>query len=339
MNSSARLCAALILTCEMVLVGAGQAATPANTPVIIQASPVSFSPLETGRTSFGKLKWRGGLELRAENENFGGFSGLVLNRDGSKMIAVTDRGWWLHANLIYQDGRLAGVGRGSMNELLKPSGKPYKSKKSRDSESIISYTPGDLSRLIVSFERRHRLVQYRASNNGLTGRGRKLYALKSFKTLRYNKGLEAIARFPAGTYAGGRIIAIAERSLDHRGNHLAWLMHGKSVKRLTVKRREEFEITDAAAMPGGDLIILERSITLLGGPRFSLRRIKAKTIRPGAVLDGEVIIEADLRHTIDNMEGLALHRHDNGELRLTLISDDNFSVIQRTLILQFALTE
>jgi hypothetical protein len=37
------------------------------------------------------------------------------------------------------------------------------------------------------------------------------------------------------------------------------------------------------------------------------------------------------------MEGLAVHRDGAGALVLTLISDDNFSVLQRTLLLQFTL--
>ena len=51
---------------------------------------------------------------------------------------------------------------------------------------------------------------------------------------------------------------------------------------------------------------------------------------PGAVLDGPVLMEADLGYQIDNMEGLSVHRAANGDIVLTLVSDDNFSVIQRT---------
>jgi hypothetical protein len=52
-----------------------------------------------------------------------------------------------------------------------------------------------------------------------------------------------------------------------------------------------------------------------------------------------MVIEADLGYEIDNMEGLSVHRNAGGETVLTLISDDNFSNIQRTLLLQFALAE
>jgi hypothetical protein len=49
-----------------------------------------------------------------------------------------------------------------------------------------------------------------------------------------------------------------------------------------------------------------------------------------------VLIEADLGHEIDNMEGLAVHQ-EGGRTFVTVISDDNFSPGQRTLLLEFEL--
>lgn len=66
-----------------------------------------------------------------------------------------------------------------------------------------------------------------------------------------------------------------------------------------------------------------------------IRRIAIGDLRPGAVLDGETLIEADLGYEIDNMEGIGVHRDASGATVLTVISDDNFSPIQRTILLQF----
>jgi hypothetical protein len=44
-------------------------------------------------------------------------------------------------------------------------------------------------------------------------------------------------------------------------------------------------------------------------------------------------------YQIDNMEGAATHRTATGDFVLTLVSDDNFSPVQRTLLLQFPLLE
>ena len=39
------------------------------------------------------------------------------------------------------------------------------------------------------------------------------------------------------------------------------------------------------------------------------------------------------------MEGIAVHINTAGETIITLVSDNNFSVLQRNLLLQFALVE
>lgn len=68
-----------------------------------------------------------------------------------------------------------------------------------------------------------------------------------------------------------------------------------------------------------------------------IRRLALSQVKPGALLDGPELIFADMGFQIDNMEGLAVHRAATGELVLTLISDDNFSPIQRNILLQFTL--
>ena len=70
-----------------------------------------------------------------------------------------------------------------------------------------------------------------------------------------------------------------------------------------------------------------------------MRRIALGAIKPGALVDGPVLFEVDLGYEIDNMEGLSVHRSADGETVLTLVSDDNFSPLQRTLLLQFTLAE
>ena len=68
-----------------------------------------------------------------------------------------------------------------------------------------------------------------------------------------------------------------------------------------------------------------------------IRRVPLASIKPDALVDGKALIEADLGYQIDNMEGIAVHRNAAGETIITLVSDDNFSVVQRNLLLQFVL--
>jgi hypothetical protein len=46
-----------------------------------------------------------------------------------------------------------------------------------------------------------------------------------------------------------------------------------------------------------------------------------------------------MAYQVDNMEGLSVNRDAKGEIILTLVSDDNFSALQRTILLQFRLVE
>ncbi|MND00504.1 hypothetical protein D3C83_191450 [compost metagenome] len=52
-----------------------------------------------------------------------------------------------------------------------------------------------------------------------------------------------------------------------------------------------------------------------------------------------MLIDAGNAHQIDNMEALAVHRSKAGETILTIVSDDNLSVWQRTVLLRFALPD
>jgi hypothetical protein len=70
-----------------------------------------------------------------------------------------------------------------------------------------------------------------------------------------------------------------------------------------------------------------------------IRRVPLADIVPGVVLEGSLLITADMGYQIDNMEGLSVHRAANGDTVLTLVSDDNFSLIQRTILLQFTLLD
>jgi hypothetical protein len=68
-----------------------------------------------------------------------------------------------------------------------------------------------------------------------------------------------------------------------------------------------------------------------------IRRIPLKSVAPGAVIDGPSIFEANFGNEVDNMEGIDAHVTPEGRTVLTMVSDDNFSPIQRTLLLQFTL--
>jgi hypothetical protein len=154
-----------------------------------------------------------------------------------------------------------------------------------------------------------------------------------------NKGLEALTFAPRNSKLAGALIGFSERGLDASGNLKAFLIGGAAPGQFSVKRRDNFDISDSATLPSGDVLLLERRFSWWTGIAMRLRRIATSDIAPGALVDGSDLLFADLTDQIDNMEGLSVHPALNGDIVLTLISDDNFSILQRTVLLQFRLVD
>jgi len=161
----------------------------------------------------------------------------------------------------------------------------------------------------------------------------------ALRRLPRNMGLEALVMVPKGMPMAGTLIALSERGLDAQGNLIAFLIGGKAPGQFSVRRDNNFDISDAVLLPSGELLILERKFSWLTGVGIRIRSIPLKTIAPGAVVDGPAIFDADLGNEVDNMEGIDAHVTPEGETVLTMVSDDNFSMLQRTLLLQFTLVE
>ena len=135
------------------------------------------------------------------------------------------------------------------------------------------------------------------------------------------------------------LIAISERGLDEAGNIKGFLQAGSAWSEFSVKRIGDFDVTDCALTPKGDLLVLERSFSRFRGVAMRIRRVALAGIQPGATIDGPGADRG--RHGLpDRQHGGAVGApRRGGALVLTLISDDNFSMIQRTLLLQFTLEE
>jgi len=144
---------------------------------------------------------------------------------------------------------------------------------------------------------------------------------------------------PKGLPLAGTLIALSERGLDRDGNLIAFLVGGPAPGQFSVRRTESFDISDATLLPSGELLVLERKFSLVEGVGIRIRRIPLTSLAPDAVVDGPSIFEADIGNEIDNMEGIDAFVTPQGDTVLTLVSDDNFSLLQRTLLLQFTLVE
>ncbi len=326
-----------------LLIFASHAPARAQTPTTV--APVSVKvdarPLEAfdlrDRTHrrFGQLEFRSGLILTSSFKMFGGLSAFRLDAKGEGFIAMNDKGDWFTGRLVYDGKALTGLADVQSAPMLGVDGKPITTKKIFDSESLAV----DGTTLYVGIERANRILKFDFRQGGILSFGEEIPVPPALRRLPFNKGVEGLVFVPKGMPLEGTLIVVSERGLDAAGNLIAFLIGGPKPGQFTIRRTNEFDISDAALLPSGELLILERKFSLLAGVGIRIRKIPLRAIAPGALVDGPSIFDADLGYEIDNMEGLDVHRTADGDLVLTMVSDDNFSLLQRTLLLQFTLVE
>jgi hypothetical protein len=326
------VCAAVALVASTLALANVLRYPAAPTRIEITATPItSFDNRDPTRTRFGDLEFRGGLELSSRHPAFGGISSLHVEPDGNRFIAATDRGSWVRGRIIYRDGRPVSIADAEVAPILGADGHPLAVHGWYDVESL---TERD-GNLYIGIERAEQIVRFDYRRDGLRARGQPIDVPADFKTFTYNKSLECLAAPREGVLAGS-LIVVTERSLDNTGNLRSFILSTDRVTRFGVKRSDDFDVSDCTLLSQDDLLLLERRASPARGIAIRIRRIPLADIREGAVVDGRSMIEADLAYQIDNMEGIAVHRNSAGEMIVTLVSDDNFSIIQRNLLLQFS---
>lgn len=318
-------------------VSAAQEHSP-TAPVAIEvnARPIpSFDPRDRSHVRFGALEYRSGLVLTSSYSGFGGLSGLRLDRKGERFIALSDKGTWFTGRIVYRGRDMVGLEDVEASPILGPDGRPVAARGWFDTESIA--LDGDF--VYVGIERVNQLLRFDFAQGFTRARGEVVPLPPAARHLPNNRGLEGLAFVPQGLPLAGTLIALSERGLDRSGNLIAFLIGGPQAGQFTIRRSDNFDISDAVLLPSRELLILERKFSWIGGIGIRIRSLPLRSIAPGALVDGPAIFHADFGEEVDNMEGIDAHVTASGETVLTLVSDDNFSLLQRTLLLQFAMVE
>jgi hypothetical protein len=326
----------------MLIAGLALAALPGDaneqtSDIQVAAEPVSFTRLGFGER-LGKLEYRGGVILSSDDKRFGGFSGLAISADGRAILAVSDDGWWLKADVTYRNDRLAGVSKAELRPLLDRRGRRAKSKRNRDAEALTVNPAGDLdASVFVGFEMRAHIDKFDLSQKGFGATPVRISTPAALAKGPYNQQLEALGMLSSGPWKGS-LIALSEKNLDKSGNIRGWILTGDKSQGFAVKRFEDYDITDLAILPEGGVLTLERSYVPGSFPGMAIRHFPASSLAPDNIIAPDLLFAGRQPfYLIDNMEGIAVHQL-NDELRITVISDDNYNRgVQRTLLLQFAL--
>jgi hypothetical protein len=283
----------------------------------------------------GPLTFRAGLVLTSDYSGFGSLSGLWRSPEGGRIVGISDEVQWLTASVVTRDGRLSALRDARMAPVLGDNGVPLRRGPAYDTESL-AIADGVA---FIGIERVHEVRRFAWAESGLAARGVPIPVPPDTKELPGNRGLEAIGVAPAEHPLAGAVVAIAEQArLGENAPTRGWILTGPKPGGFDVVRTDSYDITDLTFLENGEALLLERRYSVADGPACRIRRLAFDAIRPGALVEGEVLFEADRRYEIDNMEGITAHRDpQSGEMIVTIVSDDNFMPNQRTLLLEFAL--
>jgi len=308
----------------------------ADGDVEVRGRVITDFKIGSDETRFGPLEFLGGLEMVSPQRLFGSLSSIRFRSDRTHFVGVLDTGHWMTGRIERDpQGRLSGLADVVITPMKNRAGRSFEGKGYMDAEGMTLH--GD--QILVSFEQDHRVDVY--PDPGFeTSRAIDTIPIPfPERSLRGNRGFETIADAPVDSAFKVGTLIVAERSLDIDGNAYAAILDGPLKGRLSLAHYGDFDATDGAFLPNGDLLLLERRFNVAEGIGMRIRRIKAADIRPGAVMDGEILLEGDFSYQIDNMEGLDVFAAEDGTTHVVIVSDDNHSILQRNLMLEFRLVE
>jgi hypothetical protein len=298
----------------------------------VVSKPAAISARSGIGARYGALIFRGGVELKSSNPLFGGWSGLEVGADG-RFIAISDQGSFLSGTTDTNEaGDLAGVSDAKIGLMRDERGDPLDGKDWQDAEDIALLHDG---RYAVSFERHHRILIYDLAKNGPAGGAEKGPPVP--QDMAENEGIEALVQAPDGDLIAGR-----EFSATHKPptQFYKLKLDGSAMTSGPAQVRRDYALVALRLLPDGDYIALERFYFPLLGSRTALMRYKAEGltgVRPH--LGGPELANLKKPLAVDNFEGLAVVPRPDGGARLYIISDDNFSASQRTLLYAFDLPD
>jgi hypothetical protein len=274
-------------------------------------------PALAGAALLSEFAWPG------DDPRHGGFSAIVLLPDREHFILAGDKGSFAKGRLVRTEGIITGIEDVSYGPLLSTKNEELQGDNA-DAEGMARSAEG---RIFLSFEANDRI----AVGSGIDVPPDHLLRHPDFVRLQDNSALEALALQDDGT-----LVALPERSgrLDRPFPAYRW-KDGDWLETWTIPRSGEYLVTDAAFGPDGQFYLLERQLAPFSfGFSTRVRRFPVGDTGFGA---GETLLETPFGlHA--NLEGLAVWRDDQGLIRLTMISDDNFSSLLATQFVEYALS-
>ena len=259
-----------------------------------------------------------------DDETFGGFSGIEISADGSRFTALGDRSELRWGRVERDaDGRIDSLHPTGQAHLMDSNGKWLQPGWLGDSEGLAIDATGAIW---ISFEGLSRVVRYDQPGHP----AKPLSRPPEFKSMQRNSSFEALA-----VMADGTLLTLPERSGQLTRPFPVWRWrNGSWDQPFSIPRSGDWLAVGADIGPDGRFYLLERDFKGLLGFRSRVRRFD---ISDSGLAHESVLLETyPLQY--DNLDGISVWRDAQG-IRLTLISDDNFGMFQRTELVEYRVTE
>ena len=273
-------------------------------------------------------KWElnlfGSKILTYEDQDFGGISGLTVSENGENFVFLSDKSFFFKGKII----------RDNLNKIIElkilDKGQLSSSKgeiltgKNIDSESIVKI---DKSGYYVSFESNNRIMYHET----LKSPGKFIPKHSDFDKLLFNDGIEALA-----IKENGELYAIPELPPKGKDYHPIYKFYNNEWSIIDkIKIDQGFKVVDAEMIDDKNLITLERKFSFYDGFKIRLRRI---IFEKNIIKNSEILLES-LPWEYYNFEGLGKWKDSNGNIYLTIISDNQFSPLLKTEVKEFILNK
>ncbi|WP_347302596.1 esterase-like activity of phytase family protein [Croceibacterium sp. TMG7-5b_MA50] len=293
---------------------------PPGVPATLSITPLKLAQPDDWPAA---LRLVGGWVLRSDHARFGGYSALVP-LPGGRLQAWSDRGDYL---LFRRPDH--GRGRALLGTLQRDADARYWS----DDLEAATRDPVT-NRQWLTIESTNAIR--RLDSHGRPAGGSRPRAMRDWPT---NKGGEAMVRLP-----DGRFIVLGEGVNDGSPPISPGVLFagdpvdGASAIRFGFPRQGRLHPTDMALLPDGRALILQRQIEP-GLPPFGamLAIADPAAIRANKPWPWQTLAQLAPPLPRENYEGLAVTPAPDGGVHLWIISDDNQSGVQRTLLWQLHL--
>ncbi len=322
-----RIFRSLLLIALLVLSIGGLRYVHHNNSQDIALTPLMLDPGRPDLKTVGGLTFLKAWRLKSNNSDFGGISALMALRDG-RFAGLSDAGTLIGFGLTNDtraDHPFIAPLPGTMG--------PDIGYEDKDSEGI-AYDPAS-GQFWISYEGKHAIRRFTPSFSRIDGK----FTAREMRLWGSNSGAEAIVRLP-----GGRFAVFSEGMDMPGGGYMALMFSGDPVEPGTsyfpfgYRPPTGYKATDAAILPDGRMLILNRRISFPEGFAAKLTLIDPDMIRRGETVQGKLFATLKSPLLVDNMEGLAITQ-ENGRTVIWMISDNNFNIWQQTILLKFALTD